>query len=349
MTDILSDDYKLDFCDVMIVPKESNLNSRKEVNSIRKFEFKNGIKLNCCPIIAANMDTVGTFSMAKSLKSHEMMTCLHKYYTLDKYEEFFETHKSNNYFITVGSSEEERYKFNNIWNIRHRYTEEPIFINIDIANGYIPQLREAIKYYRKTYENSVISAGNICTPEGVRILANAGADICKAGIGSSGFCLTRQKAGVGYPQFSMILECQEEADKQGIYLISDGGCTCPGDIAKAFCAGADFVMLGGMLAGHDECEVEFYRNEHGEEYCFSHGMSSSTAMLKYNGNIPSHRTSEGRTVSIKAKGPVNNTLLDIEGGLRSCGTYIGAETLEKFAGRTNFVKVYHQLNTSLVK
>ena len=355
MADIVSNDYKLDFSDVMIVPGISHLNSRKEVNLLRTFKFKNGVEFEVCPIIAANMDTVGTFSMLKRMEEHNMMVALHKHYSIEKYKEFFLFYNGKstfNYFITVGTSKEERVKFNDIWQLRKKCNlnkDFPVLINIDIANGYIPALREAVEYYKRTYPNSIISAGNVCTPEGVRLLSDAGADIAKIGISGGSLCITRAKTGVGYPQFSMILECREEADKRGVYLISDGGCTCPGDIAKAFGAGADFVMLGGMLAGHDECEVEFYRNENGEEYCISHGMSSTTAMMKYNGNVPSHRTSEGRTVPIKAKGPVNNTLLDIEGGLRSCGTYIGAETLEKFAEKASFVKVYHQLNTSLVK
>ncbi len=142
-------------------------------------------------------------------------------------------------------------------------------------------------------------------------------------------CETRPKTGVGYPQLSCVLECAEAAHGLKAFVCSDGGCVYPGDLAKAFGAGADFVMLGGMLAGHKECssETEFF------------GMSSETAMNKFNGGVADYKTSEGRSVKLEPRGNVEKTLLDIQGGLRSACTYVGAEKLKHLGKCTTFLKV----------
>jgi len=340
---------KLDFNDVMIVPSYSTLNSRKEVYLERTFDFKNGKRIHVLPVVASNMDTVGTYSMYDKLNTAGMMTAIHKHYDIQTVLDFEFDHIGQQMYRmlhTVGIDDSE---FEKMQDISRCYANTPsiLMINIDVANGYIQAFHDTISKYRKEFPDAIITAGNVVTPEGVELLAKAGADIIKIGIGSSGACLTRAKTGVGYPQFSCIVDCLTAADNNGVYLMSDGGCTNPGDIAKAFCAGADFVMIGGMLAGHDESEVNFVKDENGNETCLIYGMSSETAMKKYHGGVRPHRTSEGRAVVIRRKGPVMNTVMDIMGGLRSCGTYIGAKQLDEFHDKARFIRVNRQLNTFL--
>lgn len=330
---------KLDFCDVLLVPNVSDLNSRAEVVLERTFKFKNGNELTVLPLVASNMDTVGTFSMAKSFRNFNALVALHKHYSDYVYVDNIFGEGINNVFFTVGIQEDERLRVKKC--IRLPGTHK--LLMLDVANGYIPALRESIQYYRETYPWLTICAGNVCSPEGVELLAKAGADIVKIGIGSGKMCNTRLKAGVGYPQFSLIEDCYSAADINGVYLMSDGGIENPGDIAKAFGAGADFVMLGSMLAGHDECEVKFHK-ENDEEVMTCYGMSSATAMSKYHGGVASHRTCEGRTLSIKRKGPVAQTMKDICGGLRSAGTYINAPSIDKFHENAKFIQVNRQVN-----
>lgn len=344
----MKSDYKLDFDDVMLVPKPSSLNSRKDVLLSRTFKFKNGKSISCVPIVAANMDTVGTFSMCNVLSKFNLLTALHKHYSIERLQSFINT-ESSHFFYTVGIDDREFGKFYELYKCHKQHKNIPILLNIDIANGYISKMTDTVKKYRDMYPEIVICAGNVVTPEGINNLAKAGADIIKLGIGSGAMCLTRAKAGVGYPQFSCIVDCNEAADENDVYIMSDGGCKNPGDICKAFAAGSDFVMLGSMLAGHDESEVDFLIDENGSETCLVYGMSSDSAMQKYNGGDRNYRSSEGRSVILKRRGPIDNTIRDILGGLRSCATYINALSISEFPAQAEFVKVYRQLNTSLGK
>ena len=332
-------DLKLDFCDVLMVPRASEIESRSEVDVLRTFEIR-GHVITVCPIVAANMDTVGTISMAKELKQYNMMTSLHKHYSNEEIANaLYDNNLSTHCFITVGIQEHDRTRVENI----RKGRKDPFFLMIDAANGYIPSMRNAIKYYKDQYPMAIICAGNVASTEGVKLLADAGADIIKIGIGSGKLCNTRLKAGVGYPQFSLIQECAPIADEYNVYLMSDGGINNPGDIAKAFGIGADFVMIGSMFTGHDECEVNFSR-EGNLEYAVCYGMSSSTAMQKYHGGVADYRTCEGRTVSVPRKGKVEHTIKDILGGIRSAGTYINASNLEEFAINSSFIRVNRQVN-----
>lgn len=332
---------KLDFCDVLLVPQNSGINSRSEVSLESTFYFKNGRTLVCTPIVAANMDTVGTVSMAKAFKESKAMVALHKYHPVSEHS------NHENTFLTVGLAVDDRDKVAKVFNAKDAFN-----LMIDAPNGYIPAMKSAIEYYRKTYPLAIICAGNVASPAGVKRLAGYGADIVKIGIGSGKLCNTRLKAGVGYPQFSLIVDCYSEmhykfdpndptfSKYDKVYLMSDGGANTPGDIAKAFGAGADFVMLGSMLMGHTECDVPVNDNE--SMTCY--GMSSDTAMNKYHGGVADYKTCEGRTVEIPFKGPVANTLKDIYGGLRSAGAYIGACKLSDFWRTAKFIQVQRQAN-----
>ena len=344
----IENDLKLGFKDVMFRPKRSTLKSRSEVTLEREFNFLHSdITWKGVPIIAANMDTVGTFNMAKALSNHNIFTAIHKHYTIDDWRKFI--HESsvntlNNIAISTGTSKEDAKKVKTILNEFPQIN----FICIDVANGYSEHFVEFVRKMRKQHPNKVIIAGNVVTGEMVEELLISGADIIKVGIGPGSVCTTRVKTGVGYPQLSAIIECADAAHGLGGQIISDGGCKVPGDVAKAFGANADFVMLGGMLAGHKESGGEIIE-ENGKKFKAFYGMSSETAMNKHSGGVADYRASEGKTVKIPFKGNVENTVIDILGGLRSTCTYLGARRLKELTKRTTFIRVQEQENQVFTK
>jgi GMP reductase len=337
----IEDEVKLDFRDVLIRPKRSTLSSRKEVDLSRTYKFKHsGFQWTGVPIMASNMDGVGTIEMARKLYKHQMFTCLVKNYTEDDLFELTGNFGGNYFAVSTGTSDKDFLKLRQIVN---SYPEIH-FICIDVANGYSEHFGEYVSKVRQTYPKATIIAGNVVTADMTQELILRGADIIKVGIGPGSVCTTRLQTGVGYPQLSAIIECADAAHGLGGHIVADGGCTCPGDVAKAFGAGADFVMLGGMLAGHDEGggevkdgKVTFY------------GMSSDTAMNKHSGGVADYRSSEGRTVEIPYKGAVQNTVLDLLGGLRSTCTYVGAPSLKQLSKCTTFIRVSRQINDVFVK
>jgi GMP reductase len=292
--------------------------------------------------MAANMDTVGTFEMALALSKEKLFTAIHKHYTVDQWTYFMKNAPENieDYIaVSSGTSKTDFKKMGEIF----EQNPQLKFICIDVANGYSEHFVNFLKQARKQYPDKVIIAGNVVTGEMVEELLLAGADIVKVGIGPGSVCTTRVKTGVGYPQLSAIIECADAAHGLGGHIISDGGCTTPGDVSKAFGAGADFVMLGGMLAGHTESGGELIEIE-GEKYKKFYGMSSETAMTKHVGGVAEYRASEGKTVQIPYKGNVITTLKDILGGIRSTCTYVGASKLKELTKRTTFIRVLEQEN-----
>lgn len=336
-------DLKLGFKDVMIRPKRSTLSSRAQVTLDREFSFlHSNYKWNGVPIMAANMDTVGTFEMAKKLAQYKMFTAIHKHYSLEEWKDFMQsmTDDLTDYFaVSTGTGSEDSKKLTAIFK-QHPNLK---FICIDVANGYSEHFVNFVKRTRKQYPDKIIMAGNVVTGEMVEELLLAGADIIKVGIGPGSVCTTRVKTGVGYPQLSAIIECADAAHGLGGQIVSDGGCKIPGDIAKAFGGGADFVMLGGMLAGHTESGGKTVEID-GEKYKQFYGMSSDTAMNKHVGGVANYRASEGKTVEIPYRGPVVNTVQDILGSLRSTCTYVGAIRLKELTKRTTFIRVEEQDN-----
>ncbi|GAA4302103.1 GMP reductase [Aestuariibaculum suncheonense] len=336
-------DIKLGFKDVMIRPKRSTLKSRSEVSLEREFKFLHSpFEWTGIPIMAANMDTVGTFEMAKALSEKQLFTAIHKHYSITDWNVFSSNLPQDieNYIaVSTGISHQDSEKLASIFKL-NPYLK---FICIDVANGYSEHFAEFVKKTRVLYPDKVIIAGNVVTGEMVEELLLSGADIVKVGIGPGSVCTTRVKTGVGYPQLSAIIECADAAHGLGGQIISDGGCTIPGDIAKAFGAGADFVMLGGMLAGHTESGGELIE-KNGKPYRKFYGMSSSTAMEKHVGSIAEYRASEGKTVEVPYRGDVENTVQDILGGLRSTCTYVGAKRLKELTKRTTFIRVNEQEN-----
>ena len=321
------DEVKLDFSDVLIKPKRSELESRKDVGLTRDFRFKHSNhKWTGIPIIASNMDHTGTYKMHSVFEEYGMLVALCK---------FVEYTDKTNLIQTIGLDHDlDTIDYDSKW------------LCLDIANGYTERFSTYVKKIRKheATRDKILIAGNVCTPEATEQIILAGADIVKIGIGPGSVCTTRKMTGVGYPQLSATIECADAAHGLGGHIITDGGCTVVGDLAKSFGAGADFVMLGGMLAGHDECDGEKVGNHRGAKMKF-YGMSSDDAQLKYYGEKKSHRASEGKTVYVDYRGPVRNTIQEILGGLSSACTYAGARTIKDLPKTTTFVRVNNQLNT----
>jgi len=343
-----SESISLDFQDVLFLPKRSVLKSRSEVSLERTFSFKHTNKTwTGVPIIAANMDTVGTFEMVEAFFKEKMLVAVHKHYSLDEWKDFVENQTNpaifNHMMISSGISDSDYERLQVISSV----APEIPFICIDIANGYSQYLVEFIQKVRKRFPEKIIIAGNVVTGDMAQELIVAGADIVKVGIGPGSVCTTRLMTGVGRPQLTAIIDCADYSHGIKGHVIGDGGCKNPGDVAKAFGAGADFVMLGGVFAGHDQSAGELITKiVDGKEIKVKefYGMSSSSAMNKHNGGIAKYRASEGKRVEIAYRGDVQKTVGTILGGIRSTCTYIGAESIKEMTKRTTFEKVNNQLN-----
>jgi GMP reductase len=333
LDDKFYDEYEgLCFEDVLIRPKISELNSRSLVNLEREFNFSNGKTWKGVPIIAANMATTGCFEVYKVLSKNKILTAFHKFYTIEDYKR--EENLDPNYFMVSTGITDNDYK--NLVEILE-YTKCR-WICIDVANGYIEDFIDFCCKIREEYSDKIILAGNVATYDGADELLNIGIDIVKVGLGSGSACKTRDKTGVGVFQVSALLECRQALVDydQVFFLCSDGGIKTPGDVSKALGAGADFVMIGGLFAGHDENPGEVVQDSSGLKYKLFYGMSSQYAMEKHYGGMEKYRTSEGAVVKVEYKGPLQNTVDDILGGLRSTGTYINARTIADFYRRISF-------------
>ena len=339
----IESDLKLGFKDVLIRPKRSTLRSRSQVNLERNFTFLHSQKeWSGVPVMAANMDTVGTFELAKTLADFGLVTAIHKHYTLQQWDNFLTKQEDAIYqriMVSTGTADAD---FNHLINIVSKHPKLA-FICIDVANGYAESFVDFVKQCRDKFPDKTIVAGNVVTGEMVEELLLSGADIVKVGIGPGSVCTTRLKTGVGYPQLSAVIECADAAHGLGGCIISDGGCVSPGDIAKAFGGGADFVMLGGMFAGHDESGGQLIECD-GQQFKQFYGMSSETAMQQHAGGVAEYRASEGKTVEVPYRGAVAETVKDILGGVRSSCTYVGASALKELTKRTTFIRVQEQEN-----
>lgn len=333
------DDIKLDFTDVLILAKRSEYSSRSEVSLERTFRFKySPYTWTGVPIMVSNMDTTGTIEMALEMQKYKVLTCLHKYYTVNDLKN---KQLDIEYFaISTGITEKDLEKLDVIMK-----EINPKFICIDVANGYMSKFIEKCRQIREKYPDKIIIGGNVCTSEGVLELVMEGkVDIVKVGIGSGSCCTTRKQTGIGMPQLSAVIECADTAHGLDAHIISDGGLQVVGDFSKAYGGGADFVMSGSMFAGHYESGGELTEEDDGKLYKIFYGMSSDTAMNKYSGGVANYRSSEGKTVKIEYRGRVEKTILDIQGGIRSTMTYIGAKKIKDIPKCTSFIRVNRQLN-----
>ena len=342
----IEEEIKLDYSDVLFRPKRSTLKSRKDVDLNRKYTFKHSrLSWKGIPIIASNMDGVGEIDVAKKLSSHKLMTALTKQHDINQIGTIY---KKNIFFDTIalscGTSKD---SYNRLNSILKKYPKFK-FICIDVANGYSENFSNFVSEVRKKYPKKTIIAGNVVTADMTQELVLSGADIVKVGIGPGSVCTTRIQTGVGYPQLSAVMECADAAHGLGAHIIADGGCTCPGDVAKGFGAGADFVMLGGMLAGHKEGGGDIIV-ENGTKFIEFYGSSSEEANEKHYGGLANYRSSEGKKVKIQMKNSLDSTIRDILGGVRSSCTYVGASSLKQLSKCTTFVRVNNQYNDTFGK
>lgn len=373
----IENEVLLDYSDVLIRPKRSTLGSRKDVDLNRQFTFRNykpyvdtnslpdGYPLvykqehyNGIPIMAANMDGVGTFEQADALANIGMFTCLVKTYGADEIADYFSNNsiRTEHVAVSIGITAADEMKFHNVYD---KVGNNVKYVCVDVANGYSERFVGYVKTLRENYPEIVIIAGNVVTADQTQELILNGADIVKVGIGPGSVCTTRIQTGVGYPQLSAVIECADAAHGLGGHIIADGGCTCPGDVAKAFAAGADFVMLGGMLAGHDEGGGEVITKKYitdefqddgrtrkfdEKQFVQFYGMSSDAANTKHFGGLKDYRSSEGREVLVPYRGAIANTVQNILGGIRSTCTYVGANQLKQLTKCTTFVRVNNQFN-----
>jgi len=379
----IDQDVKLDYKDVLIRPKRSTLSSRKQVQLDRGFNFRNykpyvatdvlpdgypsgphvEEHYRGVPIMASNMDGVGTFEIADKLAEGDIFTCLVKTYSLEELVSYFDVtfpERTANVAMSIGTSKED---FAKLSAVIGAVSTRLKYVCMDIANGYSDHFAQHVRKVRSAFPNIVIIAGNVVTGEMTEELILAGADIVKVGIGPGSVCTTRIQTGVGYPQLSAVIECADAAHGLGGHIIADGGCTCPGDVAKAFAGGADFVMLGGMLAGHDEggggiitkiyetdevtkTDDGFYDSVYEEkQFVQFYGMSSDAANTKHFGGLKDYRSSEGREVLVPYRGEVAQTIQDLLGGIRSTCTYAGALKLKQLSKCTTFVRCTQQFNS----
>ena len=374
----IEEDIKLDYKDVLIRPKRSTLGSRKDVDVQRGFTFRNYKPevidrgpdytfdtgpyrhYRGTPIMAANMDGVGTFEMADRLGELNVFTCLVKSYSVGELVGYFDeqdapTWRKEHVAMSIGIKDQDQQKFRDVY---EQVGDNLKYVCIDVANGYSQRFIEYVADFKQLYPNIVIIAGNVVTADQTQELILNGADIVKVGIGPGSVCTTRIQTGVGYPQLSAVIECADAAHGLGGHIIADGGCTCPGDVAKAFAGGADFVMLGGMLAGHDQGGGEvitkkFMTNEMStgttrkieeKKFVQFYGMSSDAANTKHFGGLKDYRSSEGREVLVPYRGDVAATVQDLLGGIRSTCTYAGAQRLKHLMRCTTFVRCTQQFN-----
>ena len=370
----IEEDIKLDYNNVLIRPKRSTLGSRKEVDLERGFTFRNTKSqtelhrhYRGVPLMASNMDGVGTLVMADALAQQNIFTCLVKTYSVEQIVEFFindfpDARRSKNVAMSIGITSPDEEKFRTVYEQLNGILQ---YVCIDVANGYSQRFTEFVGKFRENYPNIVIIAGNVVTADQTQELILNGADIVKVGIGPGSVCTTRIQTGVGYPQLSAVIECADAAHGLGGHIIADGGCNCPGDISKAFAGGADYVMLGGMLAGHDEGggkvitkfyttnELEYEVGEHldnrkqkveEKQFIKFYGMSSDAANQKHFGGLKDYRASEGREVLVPYRGKVADTIQTILGGIRSTCTYAGAKRLKYLSKCATFIRTNSQYN-----
>lgn len=334
---------KLDFDDVLIVPQRSTLTSRSDINLERTFKFYHSPRTwSGIPIVCSNM-SFSSFEMAKELSKFKIITCLHKYHKIEQLIEYFNKFPENiDYtFISIGYKKSD---LNYLLEFKNKTSMQPN-ICIDVPNGHMDVFCKYCKRVRDNFPESIILAGNVTNTSSTQeLLIYGGVDIIKVGIGGGSACTTRFITGCGLPQLSCCLENAYSAHglsngskKLGL-ICSDGGHRTPGDVCKALCAGADFVMLGGYFAGADTCDGEWeYENNIKTKFSY-YGMSTHHSQEIYEENIKEYRASEGTKITVPYKGSIKNIIQELLGGIRSCCCYIGAKFIKDMSKCSQFCK-----------
>lgn len=345
MTRILTE-TELDYSDVLILPARSTITSRKEIILEREIVFKHSRQVwRGVPLVCANMDNLGSFTMADTLSEYHILTCLTKHYPLKELVTYFNLPTTNLDYVSysLGISDSDLEKFNLF------RQEAPVrIVTIDTPNGYMERFVGFCNELRSNNPDVTIIAGNVCTGEMVEELALNGVDCVKAGIGGGAQCTTRMKSAIGRSMVSMILECADKAHHHEIQLMSDGGITCPGDACISFAVGADFSMVGSQWASTKETGADIIE-ENGKQFMVFYGMSSSMAQKAHEEGLKSYRASEGRVSKLPYKGSIHPIIRDYLGGLRSCCSYVGSNSLKSLPRKATLVKVNNRLNTSLAQ
>ena len=339
---LIDDEVKLDYSDVLIRPKRSELTSRFDVEMEKTYTFKwSGKQWTGIPLMVSNMDVTGTFEMHNEVSRHGIVTCIARMWN-NNGQLWNDAERHNKLCVMSGITDHE---INEIQGVKNTYPDIA-FVGLDVANGYTVNFVDTVKRLREHLPDSTIIAGNVVTADMTAELILSGCDVVKVGVGPGSVCTTRIKTGIGYPQLSAVIECADAAHGLNAHIIADGGCNSSGDIVKAYAAGADFVMIGGMLAGHDECEGEYVFDEDepdpvGMKF---YGMASRTAMDKHGHSNREYRGEEGKTVTVPYRGPVRDTIVDILSGIRSGCTYVGANRLKDLPKCATFIRVNNTHN-----
>ena len=364
-------DVQLDFSDVLIRPRRSSIDSRSKVDITREYKFKwCPLEITGTGIMQANMGTIGNFDVSRKMLENGLFACLHKYHDINDLIDFYKE------LIDKGDDTWKRcllgigLKDGGVYNLRKIETELGIQVGVkfDVPNGYIPQVKEKVIELREEFPDMFIMVGNVVTGDITEDLILSGADCVAVGIGPGGQCLTRPTTGCGRPQLSAIIECADAAHQVGGMVCADGGITCPGDLGKAFGAGADFIMIGSLFAGTDEADGELiskwiFNGEYEpaadgsgfephlelKDFKQFYGMSSTLAQEKFGNGKPKYRASEGRVSLVPYVGPIDGVIEELLGGLRSTMTYIGAWKLKNIPKQCTFYKVHNQLNRTYEK
>lgn len=341
---LLNQDTKLDFEDVSIVPQRTTLESRNEVVLERNFKFYHSPRIwHGIPIVCSNMVPLTSWAMAKKLSEYKLVTALHKYYSVNELTNIISDVGVDYSWVSIGKSQNDIEK---IKLVKSNLGVSPNIV-IDVPNGYMESFVKFCSQVRDLFPESIICGGNVTTPEICEeLIIHGKLDICKIQIGPGSQCETRKMTGIGYGTFSCVQECSHathglRAGKSRLGLVmSDGGCKTPGDICKAICGGSDWTMIGGLLAGTEECDGEWSYDESGQKDALTfYGMSSHYAQEKHGVGKKDYRASEGKISKIKYKGPVADVVQEILGGIRSCGAYIGAKYLKNYSKCAKFVKI----------
>jgi IMP dehydrogenase len=330
--------------------------SRRDVDTSVKFG-RLDLKI---PIFSANMDTVTGATMAQKMWQLGGLGFLHRFCSIEDnvemYREVVHTQLNtgerkllacNEAVVSLGVNEGFG-RFSALYEVGARY------FCIDVAHGHSETVGRMIKSLKEFNDDIYIIAGNVCTRMGAEYLAGCGADAIKIGVGPGSVCTTRIKTGFGIPQFTAINECS----RVNVFKIADGGIRTPGDAVKAFAAGADAIMLGGMLAGtdetpgdiHEEVLEETFRHETepcGQKksvidvarYKVFRGMASKEAQDDFMGSMPDWKAAEGVEIKVESKGPVANVMNDLMGGIRSGMTYCGANDISQIKERAEWVQI----------
>lgn len=313
---------RLTFDDVLIVPQHNAIASREATDIAFDIQLPNR-KLSVMPVIPANMDTIISLDLMAAL-GNKYLTIMHRFMPLDNIVKQFRLAKDIGLSpgISIGLKDSIEW-------VDTLTAEGADVFCIDVAHGHSKAVLDLVETLKK--KNVFVIAGNVCTPMGALDLYKSGADMVKIGIGPGSVCTTRSKTGCGYPQLSAILEIKA-AVPDSVMLIADGGMKTPGDIAKALAAGADLCMTGSMFAGCFQCPGK------GNKY---RGMASAEAYKDHTGKeLEDWKTAEGISTTLLSK-PKNvfDVVKDIEGGLRSALTYVGAANLIEFYLRSRFVRI----------